>query len=327
MSTAIGCTGVLTLVVSMAAAGDALAQGRNASIRFADMDSNSDGVITRREWRGSDRSFEVHDWNRDGILSGDEVRPGAQRRSEDRTRERAEPNQPYADWTANGFTALDHNRDGRISRDEWHFDLETFRRADHDGNGSLSRPEFLGEDKADDDREDRFDYLDANNDGRLARAEWHGTAERFDALDGNRDGVLTRREMLGGDEPPTDLFTSVDINRDNRIGRDEWHWSRFSFDSRDSNKDGVLTRQEFSRGETQQARSEAWRQGYARGLADGRQAGKEDKQLRNAWDLDGQRELETADSGYEARWGARADYQAGYREAFRIGDREGFGPR
>ena len=64
-----------------------------------------------------------------------------------------------------------------------------------------------------------------------------------------------------------------------------------------------------------------------RGLADGRKAGREDKQLRNQWDLDGQRELEQADAGYQASMGDRQDYQDGYRAGFRTGYREGFGPR
>ena len=37
-------------------------QGRGGSqIRFQEMDDNRDGVITRDEWNGSDRSFDVHD--------------------------------------------------------------------------------------------------------------------------------------------------------------------------------------------------------------------------------------------------------------------------
>jgi hypothetical protein len=41
------------------------------------MDKNNDGVISRDEWRGNDRSFAQHDKNGDGKLSGDEVKPGA----------------------------------------------------------------------------------------------------------------------------------------------------------------------------------------------------------------------------------------------------------
>ena len=44
------------------------------------------------------------------------------------------------------------------------------------------------------------------------------------------------------------------------------------------------------------------------------------------WDLEGQRELEQADSGYQPQMGARTDYQAGYRESFRVAYREGFDP-
>ena len=159
----------------------------------------------------------------------------------------------------------------------------------------------------------------------MSRAEWHGTAERFDALDDNRDGILTRAEIRGTSEPPSDLFTSVDANRDNSITPDEWHWSRASFNGRDKNNDGRLTRDEFTGAAATQ--SEAWKRGHDRGLIEGRQAGKEDRAATWGWDLEGQRELETADSGYDARFGPKAEYQAGYREGFRKGYREGFGPR
>lgn len=51
------------------------------NMRFKGMDTNGDGVITRREWRGNDRSFRNHDRNGDGVLSGSEVRPGGRKRN------------------------------------------------------------------------------------------------------------------------------------------------------------------------------------------------------------------------------------------------------
>ena len=86
----------------------------------------------------------------------------------------------FADWTDRGFRALDHNRDGRITADEWHFDREGYRRADHNRDGVISRAEFLNETAAndeDDDRDDRFPDLDDDQDGRISKAEWHGGAQ------------------------------------------------------------------------------------------------------------------------------------------------------
>lgn len=328
-----GIVAISILIISpvMCLTADAQDRGRGG-MRFAGMDTNNDGVIARREWRGSDASFKVHDWNDDGVLSGDEVRPGAQRPSRQaQPRDFDNPDREYAfdDWTAEGFTQLDHNRDGRISRDEWHFDRDGFRRTDHNNDGWLSRSEFLGNDTAvDDDREDTFRELDSNNDGRISRDEWHGTRSRFDGLDDDRNGVLTRAEMAGSLDPPSDLFTSVDVNRDGSIARDEWHWSRQSFDRRDTNRDGRLSRAEFAgTAATAPDRGPAYRAGHERGLIEGRAAGREDRERRQGWDLEGQRELEQADSGYEARLGPRAEYQAGYRDAFRQGYREGYGPK
>ena len=330
---------MLGLAVLVAGAVSANAQGRGngrgrgnlkntAPIRFQEMDRNNDRVITRNEWRGSDQSFNVHDWNGDGKLSDDEVRVGASR--DDRARDNDnfdyyQREYVFDDWTDRGFRALDYNRDNRISRDEWHFDREGFRRADHNGDGAISRAEFFAQDAVDDDRGDSFPFLDTNRDGRLSRDEWHGSTSRFASLDANHDGFISRTEMLGTAAPP-DLFTSLDMNRNKIITPNEWQWSRASFDRLDVNGDGHLTVEEL-KGTTavaEPARSAAFRAGSERGLIEGRQAGREDRVQRGVWDLEGQMELEQADSGYNSTMGPRADYQAGYRESFRRAYREGW---
>src|SRR5687767_2958087 len=198
-----------------AAPGDEEAQ-RQARIRFEAMDSNNDGVIARAEWRGSARSFEVHDWNGDGELSGDEVRIGAQRRTNleyaDHDPNRAEQ---FLSWTEAGFNSLDHNRDRRITVNEWHYDIQSFRRVDRNRDDALSRTEFLGGDM-DDDRGDSFENLDVNNNNRIERAEWHGSLDAFNWLDRNNDGVLSRMEVVGqeGAADPVDQFASLDLDRD-----------------------------------------------------------------------------------------------------------------
>ena len=109
------------------------------------MDTNNDGVITRAEWRGSDRAFSNQDWNGDGRLSGQEVAIGGRRNQNfeeaDHIPNRYERN---VSWTQAGFNNLDHNRDRRITSNEWHFDVETFRRVDRNRDGALDQTEFLG---------------------------------------------------------------------------------------------------------------------------------------------------------------------------------------
>src|SRR5918993_2150592 len=146
---------------------------REANIRFAQMDTDRNGVITRAEWRGSAQSFRVHDWDGDGVLSRDEVRIGARHavKSGDPGEFAGwDREQEFTQWTEAGFTRLDRNRDNRIARDEWFFAREGFNRADHNRDGWLSRAEFLGgeDPNEDDDREDSFVFLDNDRDGRVS---------------------------------------------------------------------------------------------------------------------------------------------------------------
>jgi hypothetical protein len=142
-----------------------------------------------------------------------------------------------------------------------------------------------------------------------SRAEVEAQREqaRFRAMDVNNDGVLTRREWTGNAR----AFDRYDTNHDGVLsGSEVWIPSRMTEDASDV-----------------QRQTRAYQVGHERGLLEGRQAGKEDKQGPNKWDLEGQRELEQADSGYTTDLGRRDDYQAGYRAGFRLGYRQGFGPR
>lgn len=128
----------------------------NDDMRFRDMDRDNDGRISRDEWHGSRQSWAVHDWNNDGVLSGDELRTGASRR-------------------------------GRSVDDE-NFD-----------------------------RAERFEYLDADNDGWIESDEWHGSRAAFSALDRNDDNQLSRAEFTraGGSVPTTGEIVTVS-------GTDRW---------------------------------------------------------------------------------------------------------
>src|SRR5215212_4127440 len=71
-------TVILTVIAAALASPLASAQSQTTNdsvrMRFRAMDTDSDGVVTRAEWRGSDQAFREQDANADGVLSGDEVR-------------------------------------------------------------------------------------------------------------------------------------------------------------------------------------------------------------------------------------------------------------
>ena len=237
------------------------------------------------------------------------------------------------------FKAMDRDGDGVITRSEWRGNLQSFRQHDRNNDGVLSGDEVW---VADRDAESQglpavFARADRNSDRLLSRDEWYGDLQTFERVDRNDDGRISLPEFLGDDVSGTSgfaqPFNELDRNQNGVITLNEWTAGRAAFRELDADNDGVITRAEYRQREDDdpeslQNRSEAYRAGYNRGLTEGRQAGYEDKNVNGGvWDLEGQRELEQADSGYSAQVGPRNEFQAGYRAGFRRGYRLGFGPR
>jgi len=171
----------------------------------------------------------------------------------------------------------------------------------------------------------RFRAMDRNRDGVVTRAEWQGNDQSFRQQDRNGDGILSGDEVrvaLGAGM--SSVFALVDLDGNGKVTTQEW---RRAFTQLDVDRDGSLTEGELSSRSTPPVLTRAFQAGRDRGLIDGRQAGREDRDQRGAWDLEGQRELEQADAGYRTEMGPRDQYQAGYREGFRQGYAEGYGPR
>ena len=308
-------------------------------IRYQAMDSDRDGIITRSEWRGTDRAFRNEDWNGDGVLSGDEVTLGArpQNWSQDWNRDGRVDN--LDNQIAQRYRGYDMNSDNRVGRSEWPGDARLFARLDTNRDGYLTIQEYTrGSGFVLDSQGGpsyRFSNLDMNNDGWVTRGEWTMGDSDFNRLDLNRDNRISRFEFENDTAAYNDYrytpaqFNTFDANRDGWITRAESRMPAGEFDRFDVNRDNRISRYEFDNIATVETLPEAqpsaaWRTGYDRGIQEGRAAGREDFVRRQGWDLEGQRELERADSGYTPQVGLLSDYQAGYREGFRNAYRAGF---
>lgn len=104
-----------------------------------------DGIISRAEWRGSERAFQNQDWNGDGQLSGPEVRLGGRRSANFEEADHV-PNrfERFVSWTHAGFNNLDWNNNGRVERAEWYGSDAVFASLDRNHDGELRRFEVAG---------------------------------------------------------------------------------------------------------------------------------------------------------------------------------------
>jgi Ca2+-binding EF-hand superfamily protein len=114
----------------------------------------------------------------------------------------AEPKAPAASPLLAQFDA---NHDGKITRSEWKGNDVSFSMLDMNGDGVLTADELAPSVPADPGpspeavrarREKIFRWMDANHDGRIAKAEWREEAAKFARLDRNHDGVVTLEEYL-----------------------------------------------------------------------------------------------------------------------------------
>jgi Ca2+-binding EF-hand superfamily protein len=133
---------------------------------------------------------------------------------------------PALGFAADNTTAP---KDGRSSH---------FKKADADGNGTLSRAEV---EKSMPRLAKKFDQIDTNKDGQLSRDEMKGwkkthkhahkkgnkadrqakAAERFKHADTNGDGKISRAEAEKNAPRLAKKFDAIDANKDGQLTPDE----------------------------------------------------------------------------------------------------------
>jgi Ca2+-binding EF-hand superfamily protein len=187
-------------------------QGRSEQVeqtrrRFAALDSDSNGTVSRAEFDASgERVWSEGQKSRDakaGNATAEADKPAdAAARTDRASRRLALP----SSHTAEGFLALfDGNGDGQVARDE--FDAARtaqFARTDTTHDGALGEDEYLAEyeERLDrhiatvtggSDRQTRvrFGSMDTDKDGKMTFAEFQVSGKRtFDAADRDHDGTV-----------------------------------------------------------------------------------------------------------------------------------------
>ena len=173
--------------------------------RFAEKDTNGDGLLTAAE---APRLFERQgkaDTNGDGALSKAELQAAMAKARDNRGRNRADRFAMLdvdkngvvtkAEWKgpAEMFDRLDKDGNGEISKSEA-AEMRRQRGDRGERGGRGDRRERMRE---------RMKELDLNGNGSVERNEFPGDDEAFDRLDQNGDGVINkddRRMRRGGGE-------------------------------------------------------------------------------------------------------------------------------
>ncbi len=221
-----------------------------AAQSYERLDRDGDGQITRREWRGNMQEFRNRDWNRDGVLTGDEIYGRRNNgRRDDGMRNRS------ANQGDRAIDKLDQNRSGAVEGYEWPYNANVFHQLDRNRDSQLTQDELRNISQA------TLNDLDKNRDGRIDDSEWPGGFAQFERLDQNNDGRVSANEYYerGGEWQRRGRFDNWDTNRDGRLTRSEWQSSDALFRRLDANRDGVVDSSEYQGNTDRYDRPYGWR--------------------------------------------------------------------
>jgi hypothetical protein len=210
---------------------------------FPATDRNGDGIVSRSEWRGNNRTFNQHDINRDGVLSGNELPGYVDDRDRYRDRDRGDQTRSRSQARGGGPVGkLDQNRTGRVEGYEWPYNQQLFHKLDTDADSTLSADELRNIETA------TLDELDVNRNRRIDADEWPGGFAKFEQLDQDGDGRVTSREYFdrGGAWQRRDRFDTWDTNRDGVIQSHEWKTTPAIFRRMDTNRNSQIEYEEFN---------------------------------------------------------------------------------
>lgn len=186
--------------------------------RWKAMDLDGDGKVSREEFRGPERFFDLLDANSDGFVDEAEAKAARERRGgpgggQGRGPD-GRPGGEGAERRREHLKAMDTDGDGRVSKEEWQGRMP-FERLDQNGDGFLDAkdregmrrpasdaPGRGGDGKAPGQRRrgrglspEALSRFDTDGDGKVSADEFPGSQERFERLDLDHDGFLTKADL------------------------------------------------------------------------------------------------------------------------------------
>lgn len=180
--------------------------------QFAELDKDASGKVEAAELPEPLRERVLKgDQDGDGALSPEEFLVGMKKARRAPGGQPGQPGQPGGPGGPGGaggpdlLRRFDHDKDGKVTRDQFPGGDEQFAKLDKNADGVLTADDFPAPPAppqgpapgagAPPPPTGKLQALDKDGDGRLCRPEWPGSDEEWRTLDKNTDGWLTADEL------------------------------------------------------------------------------------------------------------------------------------
>lgn len=195
------------------------------------------------------------------VFAGSEKHESKEKEGDHLALEKHGSEEKEGDHMVQVFSYKDKNQDGVITKEEWPYSEDYFKKIDTDGDGNVSLDEFKGKEKGEhkvySKGEKTLLFKDKDKNGLIVQEEWKGTPEEFQSFDADQNGSLSKEECKAALELGKDFhhgciskyfnkkLCGMDADKNGSLSLAEWKCRPKEFEKLDKDQNKSISEEEL----------------------------------------------------------------------------------